>query len=128
MRSAESVKLKSGSSEYIACYIPPRWEVIEVTVGDTKANTYLWLQCTSYGIDTEVNLKKILNEYYYNAPQFEAEFGDVPRSEIYQEGLRAGLKVDDSGDGLHVYIVETLANVEMYSRPDFKGTTPLPIG
>lgn len=118
MRSAELVKLNSDTD-----YIPSKWEVVEVSVGGTAATTNLWLKRVAYGVNTEENLKKILNEYYYKLSDFYATFGDTAaRSGIQREGL------DNLSGPINAYMVTTLDNVSAYSRPSFDGVPQINIG
>lgn len=116
MRSSELVKLNDDGN-----YIPAKWQVVEATIGSGSAN--LWLKRVSYGVDTEEHLKEILNEYYYNPPEFKEAFPDQQRSEVQRDALRAGLV-----GPLNEYRVESLDNVSAYSRPNFKGRAPVDIG
>lgn len=36
-------------------YVPPKYQVLNSTVGNGAGATYLWLKCVSYGIDTEAH-------------------------------------------------------------------------
>ena len=116
MRSSELVKLNSDTN-----YIPSKWEVVEAAVGTGTAN--LWLKRISYGVDTEDHLKQIFNEYYYNPPEFAEAFPDQQRSSVQRDALKNGLV-----GPLNEYMVASLADVSMYSRPNFKGKAPVDIG
>lgn len=115
MISAEFVKLNSDNN-----YIPIKYQVVEVSVGADKATTNLWLKQVAYGVDTEENLKKILNEYYYSTK--EVEDLNQPRSGIQREGL------DNLQGKMNEYSVVSLDSVANYSRPNYKGLPNVNIG
>lgn len=118
MRSSEVVKLNSDTN-----YIPSRWEVVEATIGSSLGASYVWLKRISYAVDTEAHLKEIMNEYYYNPPEFAEAFPDLQRSQVQRDGLKNGLV-----GPLNEYQVAALSDVSMYNRTNFKGQAPVPIG
>lgn len=115
MISAEFVRLKNDTN-----YIPIKYQVVEVSVGSDATTTNLWLKQVSYGVDTEENLKKILNEYYYSTQ--EVRDLDQPRSEIQREGL------NNLQGKINQYTVASLDSVSSYSRPNFEGLAQVSIG
>lgn len=118
MRSSELVKLNSDTN-----YIPSKWEVVEATIGSSLGASYVWLKRVSYGVDTEAHLKEIMNEYYYNPPQFAEAFPDRQRSQVQRDGLKNGLV-----GPLNEYQVVALSDVSMYTRPNFEGRASVDIG
>lgn len=116
MRSSELVKLNSDTN-----YIPSKWEVVEATISAGDGN--VWLKRVAYGVDTEAHLKEIMNEYYYNPPQFAEAFPDRQRSQVQRDGLKNGLV-----GPLNEYMVTTISDISMYTRPDIKGRAPVDIG
>lgn len=50
MNTKEVVKLAADNN-----YVPVKYFVMEQTVGNAVATTYLWLKVISYGIDTKEN-------------------------------------------------------------------------
>lgn len=113
MRSSELVKLNSDTN-----YIPQKWQVVEATI--TSGGGNVWLKCVAHGVDTEENLKKIFNEYYYD--RFDLETDGRARSVIQREGMQGLVGTMDE------YRIETISNISAYSRPSFEGFGQKPIG
>lgn len=51
MNTKETVMLNSDTN-----YIPVKYSVIEVAIGNSLAASYAWLKCISYGFDTKIHL------------------------------------------------------------------------
>jgi hypothetical protein len=60
----QDVMLNSDSSNYIK----PRYTIVETTVGNSLASSFVWLQCVSQGFDTQENYEKFARTFQgYNA-------------------------------------------------------------
>lgn len=90
MNTREIVMLSNDSN-----YIPVKYAVMEVTVGNTLAASYAWLKCISSGIATEADLATLKTS---------VESGD---------GAYPSLLVGTLG----AYSVAALSTIKEYSAP-----------
>lgn len=95
MVTYEQVKLITDTN-----YIPVKYVVMEVTLGSTLANSYVWLKQASYGVATEADLNS-----YYDSPK---------------RSLLVGT--------MSVYSITTLDKVVAYSRNVSVKEVNVPIG
>ena len=58
MNTKQFVKLTSDTN-----YIPIKYSIIEITVGNSLASTYALIQQVSYGVATEDDLNDIITNY-----------------------------------------------------------------
>jgi len=106
MNIAEHVMLTSESGYYV----PPRYLVMDASVGGTLGATTVWLKCISYGLETETDFDDYANSLL------------VSGSQIADKSKLAGT--------LNAYSVVTLADIAAYNKGFVKNmqTSPYPVG
>lgn len=106
MNIVEHVML-SSEADY---YVPPRYIVMEASVGGTLGASTVWLKCISYGIQTE------------------ADFDDYAQS-LLVSGSQIADKSKLVGT-LNAYSITTLDSILAYNKGYVKDmqTSPYPVG
>jgi len=90
MNNKEFVQLTADGN-----YIPVKYAVIEATIGNSLAASYVWLKCIAYGIDTKQHFIDFKNN---------AEYNNIDPSNLLGT--------------LETYLIKPLTDVKTYVSPD----------